>query len=133
MEAPHRKNHYPPAATYTNVLDSRTMASNNLEITLVSPKKGSPAPIRPNSVGPAGTMSPHRKTPQPLINDKYTGISRSEPVSPYTPRKNSHPVVIPNVPNLSQLNNAGAFARNTASSMNLDKRKGESSRDHHRR
>ena len=115
---------------YSGVLDSRTMASNNLEITLVNPKKShSSSPQLPSPPNRNNSpMSNHRRQ---YMNGKYP--VRSEPVSPYTPRKPSHPV-IPNVPNLSQLNNASSFSRSSNHHGGLDRTKSaEAAKDHHRR
>ncbi|XP_036143756.1 trithorax group protein osa [Monomorium pharaonis] len=142
-----------PFPAYQNVIDSRTIASNNLEITLVNPKHKNnhhlsipshvQIPSPPNKSGAIGTInSTQRRQPPPQqINGKYT--VRSEPVSPYTPRKPSHPI-IPNVPNLNHLNHhsASSCPRMQATTlqqqqqMNIDRRKAtaEVSRDHqHRR
>ncbi|XP_023245009.1 mucin-17-like [Copidosoma floridanum] len=100
---------------YLNVLDNRTMTSNNLEITLVSPKKGvnmvglpelSPPIVRSNNViqppPPSIPMQrrhplPPQLSPQPQpspqqqhhLNGKYPLRMPAEPISPYTPRKPS--------------------------------------------
>ncbi|KZC07679.1 AT-rich interactive domain-containing protein 5B [Dufourea novaeangliae] len=97
---------------YQNVLDSRTMASNNLEITIVNPKPNNHAspPVRvPSPPNRISAPSPGQRRHQ--VNGKYT-TTRSEPVSPYTPRKptNHHPV-IPNVPNLNHLNSGNSYPR----------------------
>ncbi|XP_031787592.1 proteoglycan 4 isoform X3 [Nasonia vitripennis] len=122
-----RKNQFvtgsvPPSPVgYANVLDSRTMATNNLEITLVSPKKtavgnaGPPQlspPLRNNNVMPPSVPVQRRQQQQQQLNGKFPTRLPAEPVSPYTPRKpastNSGPSiqhpVIPNIPNLSHLN-----------------------------
>ncbi|OXU27406.1 hypothetical protein TSAR_003275 [Trichomalopsis sarcophagae] len=122
-----RKNQFvtgsvPPSPVgYANVLDSRTMATNNLEITLVSPKKtavgnaGPPQlspPLRNNNVMPPSVPVQRRQQQQQHLNGKFPTRLPAEPVSPYTPRKpvstNSGPSiqhpVIPNIPNLSHLN-----------------------------
>ncbi|XP_029165143.1 flocculation protein FLO11-like isoform X2 [Nylanderia fulva] len=143
-----------PFPTYQNVIDSRTIASNNLEITLVNPKQknnhhpNTPShvqiPSPPNKSNPMGTISSsaQRRQPQHQVNGKYT--MRNEPISPYTPRKPSHPV-IPNVPNLNHLNHSGnSYPRMQATTMqhqqmSIDRRKAaadhQASRDHqhHRR
>ncbi|XP_034181511.2 uncharacterized protein LOC117604966 isoform X1 [Osmia lignaria lignaria] len=121
---------------YQNVLDGRTMASNNLEITIVSPKQK-----HSHMNGPTSHMrapSPSRNNAVPVqrrqhANGKYT--TRSEPVSPYTPRKPSHPV-IPNVPNLNHLNCVNSYPRMaTMQQQNtIDRRKNadmSGSREHH--
>ncbi|XP_072759625.1 uncharacterized protein [Anoplolepis gracilipes] len=138
---------FPP---YQNVIDSRTIASNNLEITLVNPKQknnhhpSTPShvqiPSPPNKNNAIGTMSSaQRRQQQHQVNGKYT--ARNEPISPYTPRKANHPV-IPNVPNLNHLNHSGnSFPRMQASAMqqqqmSIDRRKAaaEAGREHqHRR
>ncbi|XP_025990965.1 AT-rich interactive domain-containing protein 5B isoform X2 [Solenopsis invicta] len=152
-----------PFPAYQNVIDSRTIASNNLEITLVNPKHKNnhhpsmpshvQIPSPPNKSGAIGTLNSaqrrqQQQPPPPLpppqqqpqqVNGKYT--VRSEPVSPYTPRKPSHPI-IPNVPNLNHLNHANAspFPRMQTTTMqpqmSIDRRKAaaEAGRDHqHRR
>lgn len=136
--------------TYQNVIDSRTIASNNLEITLVNPKQknnhhpGTPShvqiPSPPNKSNAIGTISSStQRRQQHQMNGKYA--ARTEPISPYTPRKPSHPV-IPNVPNLNHLNHSGnSFPRMQATTMqhqqmSIDRRKAaaEAGRDHqHRR
>lgn len=139
---------FPP---YQNVIDSRTIASNNLEITLVNPKQknnhhpNTPShvqiPSPPNKSNAIGTIgSAQRRQQQHQVNGKYA--ARNEPISPYTPRKPSHPV-IPNVPNLNHLNHSGnSFPRMQATTMqqqqqmSIDRRKAaaEAGRDHqHRR
>ncbi|KAL6446135.1 hypothetical protein ACFW04_001049 [Cataglyphis niger] len=138
---------FPP---YQNVIDSRTIASNNLEITLVNPKQknnhhpNTPShvqiPSPPNKNNAIGTVnSVQRRQQQHQVNGKYA--ARNEPISPYTPRKPSHPV-IPNVPNLNHLNHSGnSFPRMQATTMqqqqiSIDRRKAmaEAGRDHqHRR
>lgn len=138
---------FPP---YQNVIDSRTIASNNLEITLVNPKQknnhhpSTPShvqiPSPPNKNNAIGTVnSVQRRQQQHQVNGKYA--ARNEPISPYTPRKPSHPV-IPNVPNLNHLNHSGnPFPRMQATTMqqqqiSIDRRKAvaEAGRDHqHRR
>ncbi|XP_050448948.1 uncharacterized protein LOC126850231 isoform X2 [Cataglyphis hispanica] len=138
---------FPP---YQNVIDSRTIASNNLEITLVNPKQknnhhpNTPShvqiPSPPNKNNAIGTVnSVQRRQQQHQVNGKYA--ARNEPISPYTPRKPSHPV-IPNVPNLNHLNHSGnPFPRMQATTMqqqqiSIDRRKAmaEAGRDHqHRR
>ncbi|XP_011269256.1 rho GTPase-activating protein gacJ isoform X3 [Camponotus floridanus] len=142
---------FPP---YQNVIDSRTIASNNLEITLVNPKQknnhhpSTPShvqiPSPPNKSNAIGTIgSAQRRQQQHQVNGKYA--ARNEPISPYTPRKPSHPV-IPNVPNLNHLNHSGnSFPRMQATTMqqqqqqqqmSIDRRKAaaEAGRDHqHRR
>lgn len=137
---------------YQNVIDSRTIASNNLEITLVNPKQknnhhpNAPShvqiPSPPNKNNAMGTISSaQRRQQQHQVNGKYA--TRNEPISPYTPRKPSHPV-IPNVPNLNHLNHSGnSFPRTQATTMqqqqqqmSIDRRKtaAEAGRDHqHRR
>ena len=108
---------------YQNVLDSRTMASNNLEITIVNPKQknnhlSTSAHVRAPSP-PRNSAIPVQRRQQ--LNGKYT--TRSEPVSPYTPRKPSHPV-IPNVPNLNHLNSGGYPRMATIQQQNtIDRRK----------
>lgn len=142
-----------PFPTYQNVIDSRTIASNNLEITLVNPKHKNnhhlmpshvQIPSPPNKSSTIGTINStqrRQQQPQQQVNGKYT--VRSEPVSPYTPRKPSHPI-IPNVPNLNHLNHSGSsFPRMQATTlqqqqqqMSIDRRKAaaEAGRDHqHRR
>ncbi|XP_011645667.1 myb-like protein P [Pogonomyrmex barbatus] len=142
-----------PHPAYQNVIDSRTIASNNLEITLVNPKQknnhhlSTPShvqiPSPPNKISAIGTINNAQRRQQPpqQMNGKYT--VRSEPVSPYTPRKPSHPI-IPNVPNLNHLNHhsGSSFARMQATTiqqqqqMSIDRRKAvaEVGRDHqHRR
>lgn len=140
-----------PFPAYQNVIDSRTIASNNLEITLVNPKHKNnhhlmpphvQIPSPPNKGSAIGTINnaPRRQQqPQQQVNGKYT--VRSEPVSPYTPRKPSHPI-IPNVPNLNHLNHSGSsFPRMQTTlqqqqQMSIDRRKAaaEAGRDHqHRR
>lgn len=143
-----------PFPAYQNVIDSRTIASNNLEITLVNPKHKNnhhlsmpshvQIPSPPNKSGAIGTINSTQRRQQPSqqpqqVNGKYT--VRSEPVSPYTPRKLSHPI-IPNVPNLNHLNHSGSpFPRMQTTTlqqqqMNIDRRKAaaEAGRDHqHRR
>ncbi|XP_029670354.1 rho GTPase-activating protein gacJ-like isoform X3 [Formica exsecta] len=139
---------FPP---YQNVIDSRTIASNNLEITLVNPNKQKnnhhpsipshvQIPSPPNKSNAIGAVnSAQRRQQQHQVNGKYA--ARNEPISPYTPRKPSHPV-IPNVPNLNHLNHSGnSFPRMQATTMqqqqiSIDRRKAaaEASRDHqHRR
>lgn len=135
---------FPP---YQNVIDSRTIASNNLEITLVNPKQKnnhhpstpSHVPSPPNKSNAIGTISSAPRRQQHQVNGKYA--ARNEPISPYTPRKPSHPV-IPNVPNLNHLNHSGnSFPRMQATTMqqqqmSIDRRKAaaEAGRDHqHRR
>ena len=138
---------------YQNVIDSRTIASNNLEITLVNPKQKNnhhpnvpshvQIPSPPNKNNAMGTISSaQRRQQQHQVNGKYA--TRNEPISPYTPRKPSHPV-IPNVPNLNHLNHSGnSFPRMQATTMqqqqqqqmSIDRRKtaAEAGRDHqHRR
>lgn len=137
-----------PFPTYQNVIDSRTIASNNLEITLVNPKQrnnhhpNTPShvqiPSPPNKSNAMGTISSsaQRRQQQHQMNGKYT--VRNEPISPYTPRKPNHPV-IPNVPNLNHLNHSGnSFPRMQATTMqqqqmSIDRRKtaAEAGRDHH--
>lgn len=142
-----------PFPAYQNVIDSRTIASNNLEITLVNPKHKNnhhlsmpshvQIPSPPNKSSAIGTISSaqrRQQQPQQQVNGKYT--VRSEPVSPYTPRKPSHPI-IPNVPNLNHLSHsASPFPRMQATTlqqqqqMSIDRRKAaaEAGRDHqHRR
>ncbi|XP_071871543.1 uncharacterized protein isoform X3 [Bombus fervidus] len=108
---------------YQNVLDSRTMASNNLEITIVNPKQKNNHLSTPTHVR---VSSPSRNSAIPVqrrqhLNGKYT--TRSEPVSPYTPRKPSHPV-IPNVPNLNHLNSGNYPRMATIQQQNtIDRRK----------
>ena len=118
-------------SNYAGMIDSRTMASNNLEITLVNPKKlHSSSPQLPSPPTRNNTSMPNQRRQQ--MNGKYP--VRSEPISPYTPRKSTHPV-IPNVPNLSQLNNASSFSRSSNHHhIAVDKRKGvETGNEHHRR
>ena len=115
---------------YQNVLDSRTMASNNLEITIVNPAKqrnshsGTPSPVRvPSPPNRSSTIPAQRRQ---HANGKYT-TTRSDPVSPYTPRKpTSHPV-IPNVPNLNHLNSGNSYHRMASMQqqqrMSIDRRK----------
>lgn len=140
-----------PFPAYQNVIDSRTIASNNLEITLVNPKHKNnhhlmpphvQIPSPPNKGSAIGTINNaqrRQQQPQQQVNGKYT--VRSEPVSPYTPRKPSHPI-IPNIPNLNHLNHSGSsFPRMQATlqqqqQMSIDRRKAaaEAGRDHqHRR
>lgn len=145
-----------PFPAYQNVIDSRTIASNNLEITLVNPKHKNnhllmsshvqipSPPNKSNAIGTINNAQRRLQQPQQQVNGKYT--VRSEPVSPYTPRKPSHPI-IPNVPNLNHLNHSGSsFPRMQATTlqqqqqqqqqMSIDRRKAaaEASRDHqHRR
>lgn len=142
-----------PFPAYQNVIDSRTIASNNLEITLVDPKHKNnhhlmpshvQIPSLPNKSSTIGTINSaqrRQQQPQQQVNGKYT--VRSEPVSPYTPRKLNHPI-IPNVPNLNHLNHGGSsFPRMQATTfqqqqqqMSIDRRKAaaEAGRDHqHRR
>lgn len=120
-----RKEQFP---NYPSVLDSRTMASNNLEITLVNPKKQHSSSQLPSP--PSRNSMPIQRRQQQQLNGKYP--VRSEPVSPYTPRKPVHPV-IPNVPNLSQLNNISSFSR-CNQQMSIDKRKTpDIGKEHHRR
>ncbi|XP_032691074.1 uncharacterized protein LOC116853882 isoform X2 [Odontomachus brunneus] len=131
-----------PFPAYQNVIDSRTIASNNLEITLVNPKQKNnhlstpshaqiPSPPNKSSSMHSSSGAQRRQQQQPLpppppspqMNGKYT--VRSEPVSPYTPRKPIHPV-IPNVPNLNHLNSGNPFPRmNTTmqQQMSIDRRK----------
>jgi len=137
-----------PFPAYQNVIDSRTIASNNLEITLVNPKHKNnhlipshvQIPSPPNKNSAIGTISSAQRRQPQQVNGKYT--VRSEPVSPYTPRKPNHPI-IPNVPNLNHLNHSGSsFPRMQATTlqqqqqMSIDRRKAviEAGRDHqHRR
>ncbi|XP_071563691.1 uncharacterized protein [Temnothorax nylanderi] len=142
-----------PFPAYQNVIDSRTIASNNLEITLVNPKHKNnhhlmpphvqipSPPNKSNAIGVISSAQRRQQQPQQQMNGKYT--VRSEPVSPYTPRKTSHPI-IPNVPNLNHLNHSGSpFSRMQATTlqqqqqqMSIDRRKAaaEAGRDHqHRR
>lgn len=122
-----RKGHFPPQS-YSNVLDGRTMASNNLEITLVDPKKAGLIGNNSKSRGNSAMSQQSRHQPHP--NGK--SLQRVEPVSPYTPRKPIHPV-IPNVPNLSHFNNPSSYGR-TSAQGNVDKRKvPDTSREHQRR
>ncbi|XP_058809368.1 AT-rich interactive domain-containing protein 5B-like [Phymastichus coffea] len=126
----------PNSVGYTNVLDNRTMATNNLEITLVSPKKSSGgvvgvpqlSPPTRNNTQPPPAVPVQRRPPPPSpqhhLNGKFPSRMPPEPISPYTPRKptvssgvpsvvsNHHPV-IPNVPNLSHLNSSpvSSFAK----------------------
>ncbi|XP_076231679.1 uncharacterized protein LOC143177564 [Calliopsis andreniformis] len=112
---------------YQNMLDSRTMASNNLEITIVNPNKqksnhtSAPTPVRVPSPPNRGNTIPMQRRQQ--VNGKYT-TTRSEPVSPYTPRKPSSHPVIPNVPNLNHLN-SGNYPRLTPmqQQVSIDRRK----------
>lgn len=119
---------------FPNVLDHKTITGNNLEITLVSPKK---APVTPQiSVSPVPPIRSNPNSPQRSkqhMNGKYP--SRSEPVSPYTPRKQSTPQqVIPNVPNLSHLNTSLSYSKNPYPQISIDKRKSTpESQYHHRR
>ncbi|XP_046599199.1 formin-J isoform X1 [Neodiprion lecontei] len=130
---------------YPNMLDSRTMVSNNLEITLVNPsqQKSQPAVTQQqqqhqhisqqiqhvkNSISPQ-----HRR--QQHVNGKYP--LRNEAVSPYTPRKPNHMVIpkipnIPNVPSLNHLNNIAntPYARNTLQQLVADRRKSEAPKEH---
>ncbi|XP_012222365.1 uncharacterized protein [Linepithema humile] len=142
-----------PFPAYQNVIDSRTIASNNLEITLVNPKQKNnhhlntapshvQIPSPPNKSSLMGTINnAHRRHPQPhQMNGKYP--TRNEPVSPYTPRKSNHPV-IPNIPNLNHLNHSGSpsYPRMQATTMqqqqqmSIDRRKAaaEAARDHQQR
>ncbi|XP_014480478.1 PREDICTED: verprolin-like isoform X2 [Dinoponera quadriceps] len=125
-----------PFPAYQNVIDSRTIASNNLEITLVNPKQKNnhlsapshvqiPSPPNKSSSmhSSSGAQRRQQQPPPPQMNGKYT--VRSEPVSPYTPRKPTHPV-IPNVPNLNHLNSGNPFPRMSATmqqQMSIDRRK----------
>lgn len=133
-----------PFPAYQNVIDSRTIASNNLEITLVNPKQKNnhlntpphaqipSPPNKSNSTHSSSGAQRRQQQPPPLslppppspqMNGKYT--VRSEPVSPYTPRKPIHPV-IPNVPNLNHLNSGNPFPRMNATmqqQMSIDRRK----------
>lgn len=131
-----------PFPAYQNVIDSRTIASNNLEITLVNPKQknnhlSAPPHVQvPNPSSKSSMMqnSAHRRQPQ-QVNGKYT--ARGEAVSPYTPRKPSHPV-IPNVPNLNHLNSVNPYPRMNATmqqQMSIDRRKAavEAGREQQRR
>lgn len=126
---------------YQTVLDSRTMASNNLEITLVNPKQK----INNHSSVPSSHVQipspPNRTSNHPSvaqrrqINGKYAG--RNEPVSPYTPRKPTHPV-IPNVPNLNHLNSVNSsyprMTDNVQQQIGIDRRKtSEVGKDQQRR
>ncbi|KAK2585988.1 hypothetical protein KPH14_010561 [Odynerus spinipes] len=127
---------------YQTVLDSRTMASNNLEITLVNPKQKNnhsnvPPPSHVQIPSPPNRTSNHPSVAQRRqINGKYA--ARSEPVSPYTPRKPTHPI-IPNVPNLNHLNSMNStYPRMTNVQQQvatIDRRKAiEGGKDqHHRR
>ncbi|XP_018370849.1 PREDICTED: AT-rich interactive domain-containing protein 5B-like isoform X1 [Trachymyrmex cornetzi] len=140
-----------PFPAYQNVIDSRTIASNNLEITLVNPKHKNnhhvipshvqiPSPPNKNAIGTISSVQMKQQQSQQQVNGKYT--VRNEPISPYTPRKQSHPI-IPNVPNLNHLNHSGSsFPRVQATTlqpqqqMSIDRRKAaaEAGRDHqHRR
>ncbi|XP_076164270.1 uncharacterized protein LOC143145108 isoform X3 [Ptiloglossa arizonensis] len=116
-----------PYPGYQNVLDSRTMASNNLEITIVNPKQKNnhasiPTVRVPSPPNRTGTMPVQRRQ---QVNGRYTN-TRSEPVSPYTPRKPiSHPV-IPNVPKLNHLNSGNSYPRMQAAmqqQISIDRRK----------
>ena len=135
---------------YPGMLDSRTMASNNLEITLVNPKQrgqlSSPlqthqSPLSPpvvrqhnnNIASPSPNSQPTHRRHQ---NGKYP--SRSESLSPYTPRKPAQPQIIPNVPNL-HLNNTAYSLRMGGIQQQpqhaySEKRKtnGQSAREQHR-
>ncbi|XP_054009385.1 mucin-17-like isoform X3 [Hylaeus anthracinus] len=113
---------------YQNVLDSRTMASNNLEITIVNPKQknnhtSTPTTVRVPSPPNRSNAMPAQRRQQ--VNGRYT-TTRSEPVSPYTPRKPiSHPV-IPNVPNLNHLNSGNSYPRMETAmqqQISIDRRK----------
>ncbi|XP_070530554.1 uncharacterized protein [Cardiocondyla obscurior] len=139
-----------PLSAYQNVIDSRTIASNNLEITLVNPKHKNnhhlmpphvqiPSPPKSSAIGTINSAQRRQQHPPQQMNGKYT--VRSEPVSPYTPRKPSHPI-IPNVPNLNHLNHSGnSFPRMQVTTlqqqqqqMTIDRRKAEAGRDYqHRR
>ncbi|XP_043460980.1 uncharacterized protein PB18E9.04c-like [Leptopilina heterotoma] len=105
-----RKEQFP---NYPTLLDTRTMASNNLEITLVNPKKQ-----HSNSPLPSPTSRNCIPIQRRQLNGKYP--VRTEPVSPYTPRK----PIIPNVPNLSQLNSSTSRSNSTTTQLSsIDKRK----------
>ncbi|XP_043268787.1 AT-rich interactive domain-containing protein 5B-like isoform X2 [Venturia canescens] len=121
-----RKSTFP---CYGGMLDSRTMASNNLEITLVSPKHRNHPPItsqlhQPSSNSPAARL-PNNPTnniannqrvsvsnvlaTQPTQRRNQNGkfSSRLEQVSTYVSRKSpTDQPMIPNVPNLQHLNNS---------------------------
>ncbi|XP_035719860.1 AT-rich interactive domain-containing protein 5B-like isoform X1 [Vespa mandarinia] len=126
---------------YQTVLDSRTMASNNLEITLVNPKQkinnhNSVPSSHVQIPSPPNRTSNHPSVAQRRqINGKYAG--RNEPVSPYTPRKPTHPV-IPNVPNLNHLNSVNSsyprMTNNVQPQIGIDRRKtSEAGKDQQRR
>ncbi|XP_015596332.1 AT-rich interactive domain-containing protein 5B isoform X2 [Cephus cinctus] len=135
QQEPQKKSFTP----YPNMLDSRTMISNNLEITLVNPKQkshpaGAPPHIPPQQQMPATPTTRNNVMPtqrRQQANGKYP--PRSEPVSPYTPRKPNHPV-IPNVPNLNQLNSVAnaSYGRATQQQMAIERRKAEAAKEHRR-
>lgn len=122
-------------SNYPNMLDSRTTVSNNLEITLVNTKQrthpGTTPPQVQQQIPPTtrNNVLPTQRRQQ--ANGKYP--PRSEPLSPYTPRKPNH-VVIPNVPNLTQLNNVAnsSFSRTTQQQIAAERRKTEAVKEHRR-
>lgn len=128
-----------------NMLDSRTMVSNNLEITLVNPTSkqktqqqmtSAPPPPhihqRNNATGLSIPQQQQRRQHHQHVNGKY-------PTTSYTTRKLNHNMVIPNVPNvqsINQLNNIAnsSYVRNSSShQFSTDRRKSEATNKDHRR
>ncbi|XP_043495814.1 uncharacterized protein LOC122520005 [Polistes fuscatus] len=126
MECTIKRGSFP---SYQTVLDSRTMASNNLEITLVNPKQktnynGVPSHVQIPSPPNRTSNHYHSVAQKRQMNGKYGG--RNEPVSPYTPRKQPTHPVIPNVPNLNHLNSVNpSYPRmtNVQQQICIDRRK----------
>ncbi|KAK0159627.1 hypothetical protein PV327_010722 [Microctonus hyperodae] len=107
---------------YPMMLDTRTMASNNLEITLVNPKQPksqtppalsyskSPSPPLKNQNGIChvnNNSSLHQQQQQQRLR-QVNGKLHNRPIeqiTPYTSRKTINHQVIPNIPNLNHINN----------------------------
>ncbi|XP_063989214.1 AT-rich interactive domain-containing protein 5B-like isoform X2 [Diachasmimorpha longicaudata] len=89
------------------MLDSRTMASNNLEITLVSPKTKPqaqlPSPVRNgNSISTVNNVNLNLQNQRMRMQNGKLSVRPVDGVSPYTSRKPPQQV-IPNIPNLNHL------------------------------
>ncbi|XP_015112997.1 uncharacterized protein LOC107038413 isoform X2 [Diachasma alloeum] len=90
------------------MLDSRTMASNNLEITLVSPKVKPqaqlPSPVRNgNSISTVNNVNLNLQNQRMRMQNGKLSVRPVESLSPYSSRKPAGQQVIPNIPNLNHL------------------------------
>uniref|UniRef100_A0A0C9RMP8 ARID5B_1 protein n=1 Tax=Fopius arisanus TaxID=64838 RepID=A0A0C9RMP8_9HYME len=90
------------------MLDSRTMASNNLEITLVNPKAKPqaqlPSPVRNgNSISSINSVNMNVQSQRMRMQNGKLSVRPVESLSPYSSRKPTGQQVIPNIPNLNHL------------------------------